>query len=423
MGEALTRLLNASALLDDFNTLTAFGGRLVGSPSEAAACDWLGWRLLSIPNVSVDVHTFTYPSWKSAGAALELFQKEAWVSLACHPLYWSGQTPIEGLVVEIVNVGRGSERDFSAVGHELAGKIAVVQHEYPFSSQTVHRRVKYNSSRARGAAGFIIVNNNPGDTLVGGSCGQDEFTNIPALGVSLETGALLVSAPGATVRMRVASVRKLSVGKNFIGEVPGQTAEWVTLCAHYDGHDLAQSALDNATGVAAAISIFESFGPYVSNSLRGLRLVLFTAEETGLLGSRLYLQSLAASEREAISVLINLDTLAGESRLTCLTSDFPELETFVAKASAEFGLDLRCYRPLLRNSDHFNFAEGGIPALRVLAGFDAPEATARFILTGMDTRAQVPPDQLRTATASAGALVLSALNWPGPIAAHRPQIQ
>jgi hypothetical protein len=81
--------------------------------------------------------------------------------------------------------------------------------------------------------------------------------------------------------------------------------------------------------------------------------------------------------------------------------------------------ELPCYRPLMRNSDHFNFAQRGIPSIRMVAGFDEPEAGARFLLTEADTRERVSMDELRHAATSAGALVWSALEWPGRIAAHK----
>jgi hypothetical protein len=73
----------------------------------------------------------------------------------------------------------------------------------------------------------------------------------------------------------------------------------------------------------------------------------------------------------------------------------------------------------MRNSDHYNFAQHGIPAIRLVAGFDEPKAGARFLLTEADTRERVCIEELKRATATAGALVWSALNWPGSIAAHK----
>jgi aminopeptidase YwaD len=50
--------------------------------------------------------------------------------------------------------------------------------------------------------------------------------------------------------------------------------------------------------------------------------------------------------------------------------------------------------PLMANSDHANFAAHGIPAVRLIAGFDAPDSNLRLVLTAADTRDKVHPDEL-----------------------------
>ena len=52
-------------------------------------------------------------------------------------------------------------------------------------------------------------------------------------------------------------------------------------------------------------------------------------------------------------------------------------------------MPLRTVRPLMQNSDHANFALAGIPALRLVAGFDDPNANLRYVLTPADTRDKV----------------------------------
>jgi aminopeptidase YwaD len=421
--KAFARLSAAPALADDFNALTATGGRLVGSPSEAAAREWLQERLRKIPEARFATHPFQYLGWACTSSSLELVAPDGPKKLAYHPLYWSPETPDDGLESNVIDVGRGTEAEFDALAARIPGQIVVVRHEYPFSRETVHRSLKYDRSLQCGAAGFIIVNNNPGSLLVTGACSGDSPNNIPAMGVSLETGAMLTVSNAARVRMCIAATRQSSTGVHLVAEIAGQTPEWVVLCAHYDGHDLAQSALDNATGVAAAITIFESFAPFVARLRRGLRLMLFTAEESRLMGSRFLLQSLPDSEQRKMSVVLNLDTLCGSSNLTCLVSGFAELQNFVSRSCSTMGVDeLPCYLPLMRNSDHFNFAQRGIPAIRLVAGFDEPKAGARFLLTEVDTRERVSLDELRRATITAGVLAWSALEWPGRIAAHKAPI-
>ena len=318
---------------------------------------------------------------------------------------------------EAVDLGRGAQEDFRRLGDRVRGNFALVRHEYPFSRDTIHRRIKFGCALESGAAGFIVANPMSEAGLVTGGVWQETGPNIPAIGVDHATAEAIA---GARIRLAVDNRRDEDVGRNLIAEIPGLTPEWVVLSAHYDGHDLAHSALDNATGVAAALEILRRFAPHVAAMRRGLRVILFTAEETGLLGSRLYVDSLDPAERRAIAVVVNLDTLGGSPDFTCLTSGFAALDEFVAQVAAARGLDIATWRPLLRNSDHFNFAERGIPALRLIAGFGDADAGARYLLTEADTAERVSADELRLGAVVAAELVRAALTAPSPIAERIP---
>jgi Zn-dependent M28 family amino/carboxypeptidase len=116
---------------------------------------------------------------------------------------------------------------------------------------------------------------------------------------------------------------------------------------------------------------------------------------------------------------VNLDTLSGGPTLACLTSGFEELVGFVESAAGDTGTRVRIIPKLLRNSDHFNFARSGIPALRLVAGFDEPESRVRYLLTSADTRDKVAEAELRNATALAATMVWSAMEASGPLPPHR----
>ena len=137
------------------------------------------------------------------------------------------------------------------------------------------------------------------------------------------------------------------------------------------------------------------------------------------MGSRHYTDELGEDACRAISVAIALDTLAGSPRMSCLTSGFEALDGFVDAVGSDIGLDIHPHRPLMRNSDHYNFVRRGIPALRMVAGFDEPGAGARFILTSADSRDKVPAAELKMGTLAAAETVWRALTWPGRIAPHK----
>jgi Zn-dependent M28 family amino/carboxypeptidase len=139
---------------------------------------------------------------------------------------------------------------------------------------------------------------------------------------------------------------------------------------------------------------------------------LFSAEEWGLVGSRIWLERMDEAERRRMVVNINLDSVGGASGLTALTSGFERLDAWVTDAAALAGLPLATHLPLMPNSDHANFAAHGIPALRLIAGFNAPDSNLRLLLTAADTRDKVRPGELDEALRFAQALTWQALTAP-----------
>ena len=142
--------------------------------------------------------------------------------------------------------------------------------------------------------------------------------------------------------------------------------------------------------------------------MRGLRLAFFSVEEWALTGSAQYVNGLSESERAKIVLNVNLDSIAGSPNLSALTSGFGGLEPFLLRVAEANGLALRTVRPLMTNSDHANFARAGIPAFRLVAGFDEPDANLRFVLTAYDRRDKVAKGDLKRATHLAAAIVNAA---------------
>uniref|UniRef100_UPI0018DFACAD M28 family metallopeptidase n=1 Tax=Roseomonas rosulenta TaxID=2748667 RepID=UPI0018DFACAD len=289
-------------------------------------------------------------------------------------------------------------------------RAVLARHEYPFAAWTVHRRVKLAGAQEAGAAAFLIVQPEPGVGAVSGSSGRNGGQGIPALGISAEAGALL--AEGRRVRITLQGEDHAATTPTLVLDLPGRGPDRVVLSAHLDGHPMGESAIDNATGLAAALCLARAAAPLVEGCPRGLTVAIFGAEEWALSGSRAWLAALPAEVRARMAVNINLDSIAGGARLTALTSGFAALGPFLRDAAAKAGLPIGVHVPLMRNSDHANFAGHGIPAVRLVAGFDEPGSALRYLLTAADTRALVPMQELKGATVTAGALLWAALNAP-----------
>ena len=117
----------------------------------------------------------------------------------------------------------------------------------------------------------------------------------------------------------------------------------------------------------------------------------------GLLASESYVADLSESDRGAIALDVNLDSVAGADTIAVTISGFAELTELVAQASASSAIGADLHLPLVRNSDHYNFAVAGIPAVRIVAGFGDREACLRYVLTEGDRRDLVSAHELERA--------------------------
>jgi Zn-dependent M28 family amino/carboxypeptidase len=409
---ALAALAADTALWSDFVGLCDCGGRQAGSASEQAALAFIERRLAAIDPRATRIETAPYAGWRLQEAKLTLAESN--VPLACNALLGSQSTPAGGTSAEVLDLGRGTLEQLEARAGEIPGRFVLVRHEYPFSAEHLHRRRKYGWAMERGAAGFIIANPHPGAGPVSGSSGRGGAAGIPAVGTDGESAARLAARDGRLPRAHLTIA-----GEDFEGEtrfpvleLPGTGNGWVVLSAHLDGHALAESAMDNASGAAVVLAVARAFAPAMAGMRRGLKVCLFSAEEWALAGSRAWLDRMSAAERSAVALNVNLDTVAGDGRLTALTSEFPALGKFVQESAAAVGMPVGIHLPMMANSDHFNFARHGVPALRLVAGFERPECNVRHILTGADTRDKVAPGELQDAARLAAALV-----WRGLTAA------
>src|SRR5215212_3355517 len=150
--------------------------------------------------------------------------------------------------------------------------------------------------------------------------------------------------------------------------------------------------------------------------------MFFSDEERALTSSPQSVQSLSGTARGKIALNVNLDSVAGSPNLAALSSGYPGVELFLLQVAAANGQSLRTVRTLMTNSDHANFAAGGIPAIRLVAGFDDPAAHLRVVLTPADTRDKVAQSELRQATLLTAALVAAACN-AGPAEAAKWRLE
>ena len=195
---------------------------------------------------------------------------------------------------------------------------------------------------------------------------------------------------------------KKSVSNNFIATLPGQKQadEHILYSAHWDhlGTDLTKTgdqiyngARDNATGTAALIEVAEAFAKLPNRPDRSVTFLAVTAEEQGLLGSKFYAANPVIPAAKTVAN-INMDALNvnGKSKDVAVYGlGQSELDNFLTKAALKqnrtISGDPRPAAGIYYRSDHFAFANVGIPALYAKGGaIPADQATA-------DLRAKIDP--------------------------------
>ncbi|WP_458097940.1 M28 family metallopeptidase [Roseomonas sp. WA12] len=401
------------ALEADFNALCDRGGRLQGTPSADAAFAFIHDAMIGVGAGHLSSPRTAYHGWTLEQVAISLPGVTA--KIPCASLVGSVPTPPEGVELEVVDLGRGTPEEIAAAADRVRGRAVLLRHEYAFATETIHRRVKLRAAAEAGAAAVVMVQPFEGYGPVSGGA---NLCPVPGFGVGIEGARRMLEEGRARFFLQARHHPAETV--NHVLDIPGAGPGRIVLSAHLDGHPLAESALDNATGVAALLSLARAAAPLVGSLSRGLTVCVFGAEEWSLSGSRAWLAGLPRAEVEAMAMNLNLDSIAGSPNLTALTSGYPALGGFVQDAAAAAGHDLAVHLPVSVSSDHANFAHHGVPAMRLIAGFNEPASRLSRLLTAADTRDVMEPDELARATEIAASILWKALTaGPAEMAALR----
>lgn len=176
---------------------------------------------------------------------------------------------------------------------------------------------------------------------------------------------------------RQAFTRSGVTSENIIATLPGSEdpEHYVIIGAHYDSiserpFESAPGAEDNASGTAALLVLAKALS-LIPPKLT-VKLIAFSGEEQGLLGSKSYVSELVArNEKEKIKAVIIMDMI-GYSRdddLDCLLeSDHPHDDLLqVLQNSAAQYTDLRILKTFdYWGSDHVPFLTQGIPTTLII---------------------------------------------------------
>ncbi len=407
------------------------GSRFAGTQSEQDAQEYMVKQLTDYGYDNARAEAFTYYGWKRGSVTLTMLhptrREFAAISLAMSP-----GGVVEG---EVVDVGTGSPEEFEALDSaSVKGKIVMCSSATSPSGKRVHRRTKYGYAVDYGAVAFIFVNHNPGQLPATGSLrpAYKMGGEIPGIGVSWETGSHMRRlAKGQALHVRIQDASQVipeTTSANILCDLPGDGSsdEWIIVGGHYDGHDIAQGAMDNLSATAVILELARAFRPYAGTFQRNLRFICFACEEIGVTGSTCYV-NLHRHEMKDVALMINLElgglaNKEGTQHAAFTVFQPPTLKDVLQKFADEVDYPMPISEGTSAASDHWPFYMQGVPTIYM----QAEETPQRLVVgrgwghTTADTMDKVDHRNLQEGAMVAARLLLRVANHEGPLAAHTP---
>jgi len=256
-----------------------------------------------------------------------------------------------------------------------------------------------------------------GGTVFGSSGGsQDVKTAVPPTMIALtpehynRIGRLLDKKIPVKLELEVQStiVDENQDSWNVVAEIPGgrKKDELVMIGAHLDSWHGGTGATDNAAGSSVGLEVMRVLKSLDVSMDRTIRLVLWSGEEEGLLGSRAYVKEHFAdpakmqltTEHGKVSAYYNLDNGTGKIRGVYLQGNDMVRPIFSAWLApfADLGAKTLSIRTT-GGTDHLSFDAVGIPGFQFIQ--DPMEYNTRTHHSNMDTYDHISRGDLMQASA------------------------
>jgi carboxypeptidase Q len=150
---------------------------------------------------------------------------------------------------------------------------------------------------------------------------------------------------------------------NTVAEIPGseKPGEVVMLGAHLDSWDLGTGSTDNGTGSMVVLEAARTLAKLNLKPKRTIRFVLFSGEEEGLVGSKMYVET-HKNDLDKISGILVHDTGTGRVLTLGLHDNYQDRE-IVDQVLAPLR-ELKLLEPSMMRSggtDHKSFDDAGVP--------------------------------------------------------------
>ncbi len=420
-------LLRERALLDNLSVeiveslTTEVGPRRVGTDGDKRA---IAWAKAKFEELGFDrVWTEEVPvehGWIRGEASAEIVSPYPH-NIVMTALGYSVGTNGD-LVGEIVEFADFDDLEAVPEGDSLKGKIAFVSYSMAdyvpgpdeprmagYGKGTRARGRGHVSAAKRGAEAIIIrsvgTDNNRYAHTGSGYGYVEDVRKIPAAAISPPDAVLIQNmlqrGEPVIIKMNMSSEITGPVkGANVIGEITGRSDpdNYLVLGAHLDSWDEGTGAIDDGAGVASMMAAAALIGQMEQRPKRSIRVLLFAAEEIGLVGARAYYER---HQGELDKHILGAEVDGGGGRAHTLISGVGEasvpLVREMHKLVAPLGIAWSDANDATGASDMSVLGKAGMPALNFMQN---PNDYFMYHHTPNDTFDKIIPEDMRYLTAA-----------------------
>lgn len=294
-----------------------FGARMTGTQSLENAIDHVVLEMKAAGLNNVHTEDALVPNWERGyeNAEMILPRKQ---NIPILGLGTSVGTPSGGLVANVIVVETFYELD-QLRADVVRGKIVIFAQPWESYGKTgLYRRHAASVASKKGAVAALVKSITPFSigTLHAGSQHYTEgVRKIPVAAITVEDADTLLRMyrNGETISIRL-EMRDRNLGmfmsRNTIAELSGEAARpVVVLSGHLDSWDVGQGAMDDGGGAFIswkALHLLKTLE--LKKPKRTLRAILFTAEEQGVHGARVYANQYKSTEQNEFSFFLESDS-------------------------------------------------------------------------------------------------------------------
>jgi carboxypeptidase Q len=351
------------------------GPRLTGSTQLRTAQAWAMEKLKAYGAVNVHLEAYGLGKpWQRGLARARLLNANG-IALDIAQQAW---TPGSGGIVraDVAVLDVKTLDQFKAAAPALKGKIVLLVSapKATAEQQNDMKRYRTDLNDALGAAQFaavLWVSGKEGN-LLDMRGGPGPHFNSGAGIITKDNASLLkrLLARGVVPRVEMELTggfkERPALAYNVVADLPGTdgSGEMVIMGAHQDSWDLGSGATDNGSGTVVMLEVLRAMQASGMKPKRTLRVVLFSGEEQGLLGSKAYVEAHRAELGKIQAVLVQD---AGAGRIMGFTDMkveawYSALTAAIAPAAAAGLGALDVAYAIAGGSDQLTFFAEGIPA-------------------------------------------------------------